>query len=174
MNYDVLSLLSTPVRRGIDYGNGGDGASDESWTAARCDSLIATLNSRIEVLKKDRAQYLSSTTAKELEEPLTTSLNILNLKKRSHTTYAKRARRGKEESNGKTSGQRKAGADIVRAPGETWGVTPFLLRSEREEGISQPAHSDIASDDADLEVQCLRSNDRPRSSAFQPGPSQYQ
>lgn len=176
MSYDVRSFLSTPARQDKAYPIDDVDACDAFWTAARCDNLIATLNTRIELLKLDGAQYLpASTTTKHEEGSLTKSPYILKLKRRNRTTYANRARREKDELNGDGPAQWTTGAP-ARAPGEAWDATLFLRSAERDDGVDQSESGLTATAivDTDVEDQWTRSNGNLRSPALQPGPSRYQ
>ena len=175
MRYKSSFAVSTPVIQ-----NSGphffDQTTESSWTTTRCDTLVATLAGRLELLKNDGAAFLHSSTDEETKDERTLqSPNILRLKRTKRRTYAKKGRRARDESGRQLPAGRKPSIEQLaspkRAQGETWGATPFLVRAkvagDDSQGVAvQAEHL------AEEESPHLIDNLRPL--AFSSGPSQYQ
>lgn len=178
MSYKSCFSVSTPAtqRSGPYF---FDESPQSSWTAARCDILILTLASRLELLKNDGAAFLHSSTDKDTkQEPTLQSPNILKFKRTkrtNRTTYATKGRRGRDESGRHPPAERRSGtgplASPKRARGETRGGTPFLVRVKEGGNGGQGAAvrvEQLAEEESPHLIDTLR------PPAFSSGPSQYQ
>ena len=174
MSYKSSFSVSTPAIQPRPYFF--DDSPQSSWTAARCDTLIATLAGRLELLKNDGAAFLRCSAYEETKDELAPqSPNILKLKCTNRTTYATKGRRARDESRRQPPVERKPGtgplASPKRAQGETWGATPFLIRVKEGGKDSQSAA---------VQAERLAEEGSPhltgklRPPTFSSGPSQYQ
>lgn len=175
MSYNSSFPVSTSAMQ-----SGGPYSFDESpqslWTAARCDTLTATLAGRLELLKSDGAAFLRRSTDEDTkDEPTLQSPDILKFKRTNRTTYAKKGRRARDAESGcQPPAERKSVAGQLvspkRAQGETWGATPFLIRTKEGGNDNQGAAvqaEQLAGEESPHLV------DKLRPPAFSSGPSQY-
>lgn len=149
----------TPVRRRkAEFEDNDPDADYKHWTAARCNRLLRTLQSRIELLKKDVAQLIPATQTAEAANSTTATDNWgkrnnstlhtdgrgddgAKPKKRVRVTYGGRSR-PKAEAGRSSSGQGakpfKHGLPaITRPPGEIFVETPILTRTRPDDGMSR-------------------------------------
>ncbi|KFY88840.1 hypothetical protein V500_06090 [Pseudogymnoascus sp. VKM F-4518 (FW-2643)] len=155
----------TPVRRRMAEFEDMD-ADSKHWTAARCNRLLRSLQSRIELLKKDAAQFIpASQPAESANSTIATdnwgqrnnsTLQSDNRgddgakpKKRVRVTYGGRGR-PKAEAGRSVSGN---GANptsltrgmpaISRPPGEISVETPILTRTRPDDGMSRASAAKV-------------------------------
>ncbi|KAL5354627.1 hypothetical protein ACLOAV_000716 [Pseudogymnoascus australis] len=149
----------TPVRRRkAEFEDNDADVDSKHWTAARCNRLLRSLQSRIELLKKDAAQFIPTVQLAEAANSTITTDNLgkrnssalhrdnrrddgAKPKKRVRVTYGGRSRQKDEAgrracSHGGKSTKRGLPA-ITRPPGEISVETPILTRIRPDEGMSR-------------------------------------
>lgn len=159
MNNTTYSF--TPVRRRkAEFEEEDSNADSKNWTAARCNRLLRSLTSRIELLKKDAARFMPasrstdpaanyiavSTERERNSRPVNADDHDragLKPRKRVRITYSGKSRpKGQEGGDGvnrlqHTNELKHATSMISRPAGEVSVATPFLIRSRPEEGVSR-------------------------------------
>ncbi|KFY48189.1 hypothetical protein V495_01540 [Pseudogymnoascus sp. VKM F-4514 (FW-929)] len=152
----------TPVRRREPiFENNDPDADSKHWTAARCNRLLRSLQSRVELLKKDAAQFIPA--ARPAEATNNTTENHIwgkrsssalhsdghgdggaKPKKRVRVTYKGRSRpkaeagRSDDGHEAKPTSLNRGFPPISRPPGEISVETPILTRRIRpDDGISR-------------------------------------
>lgn len=153
------SYSFTPVRRRkAEFEDNDLDADSKHWTAARCNRLLRSLQSRIELLKKDAAQFIPTA---QLAEAANSTIATDNWgkrnnsalhndsrgddgakpKKRVKVTYGGRSRQ-KDEAGRSASSQGAKPAPlkrglpaITRPPGEISVETPILTRIRPDDGM---------------------------------------
>ncbi|OBT62355.1 hypothetical protein VE03_08430 [Pseudogymnoascus sp. 23342-1-I1] len=149
----------TPVRRRkAEFEDNDTDTDSKHWTAARCNRLLRSLQSRIELLKKDAAQFIP---ASQPAEPANSTIATDNWGKRSNSaihndnhgdngakpkkrvrvTYGGRSRQKDEAGRGASSHGAKSTTRglpaITRPPGEISVETPILTRVRPDDGMSR-------------------------------------
>mgnify|MGYP001563816225 CR=1 FL=1 len=146
----------TPVRRRKTEFEDNDADSDSKhWTAARCNRLLRSLQSRIELLKKDASQFMPATQPAEITNSTIATDNWgkrsnsalhsdnsgdygAKPKKRVRVTYGGRSRPKAEAGHGIKSAPLKRGMPAIsRPPGEISVETPILTRIRPDDGMSR-------------------------------------
>ncbi|ELR06375.1 hypothetical protein VC83_05367 [Pseudogymnoascus destructans] len=155
------SYSFTPVRRRkAEFEDIDPDADSKHWTATRCNRLLRSLQSRIELLKKDAAQFIPTA---QSTEPSNSTIATDNLgkrnngalhsdsrgddgakpKKRVRVTYGGRSRQ-KDEAGRSASGQgakppplKRGLPAITRPPGEISVETPILTRIRPDDGMTR-------------------------------------
>jgi hypothetical protein len=153
------SYSFTPVRRRkAEFEDNDLDADSKHWTAARCNRLLRSLQSRIELLKKDAAQFIPASQPAESTNNTIATDNWgkrnngalhsdsrgddgAKPKKRVKVTYGGRSRQ-KDEAGRSASGQGSKPAPpkrglpaITRPPGEISVETPILTRIRPDDGM---------------------------------------
>lgn len=153
------SYSFTPVRRRkAEFEDIDPDADSKHWTAARCNRLLRSLQSRIELLKKDAAQFIPAAQPAEATNSTIATDNWgkrnnsdlhgssrgddgAKPKKRVRVTYGGRSRQ-KDEAGRSASGQGARSAPlkrgmpaITRPPGEISVETPILTRIRLDDGM---------------------------------------
>ncbi|KFY24334.1 hypothetical protein V493_05301 [Pseudogymnoascus sp. VKM F-4281 (FW-2241)] len=151
----------TPVRRRkAEFEDNDLDADSKHWTAARCNRLLRSLQSRIELLKKDAAQFIPAARASESANSTIATDNWgkrnnsavhsdnrgddgAKPKKRVRVTYGGRSR-PKAEAGRDVSGRgtkstplKRGLPAITRPPGEISVETPILTRIRPDDGMSR-------------------------------------
>ncbi|KFY09335.1 hypothetical protein V492_05519 [Pseudogymnoascus sp. VKM F-4246] len=145
----------TPVRRRkAEFEDNDPDADSKHWTAARCNRLLRSLQSRIELLKKDAAQFIPAAhTAESTNSTIATDNwgkrsnsdnrgdDAAKPKKRVRVTYGGRSRPKAEPGRSASSGQgakpARALPAITRPPGEISVETPILTRIRPDDATSR-------------------------------------
>ncbi|KFY82778.1 hypothetical protein V498_08459 [Pseudogymnoascus sp. VKM F-4517 (FW-2822)] len=149
----------TPVRRRkAEFEDNDADVDSKHWTAARCNRLLRSLQSRIELLKKDAAQFIPTAQLAEAANSTITTDNLgkrnnsalhrdnrrddgAKPKKRVRVTYGGRSRQKDEAGRGACShggkSTKRGLPAITRPPGEISVETPILTRIRPDEGMSR-------------------------------------